>query len=134
MRFFKILSFALVIGLALPLLAACPKAPASVVTPQGRAAFKADQVLARIENLEDVVIRAGTPDAAGHRVISKADADLIVGFCKDAALVIRQTPDGWLAAVRVLWDRAAARIPPADLPAVQGYVLMISVLLEGAGA
>jgi hypothetical protein len=111
---------------------ACASTPSSIVTPQGRAAFQADQVLIRVENVQDAVIAAATPDAAGRVGIEKPTADIIVGFTRDAALTIRQTPNGWLPTVRTAWAAAKTRIPPATLASVQGYIIAIETLLAGA--
>jgi hypothetical protein len=112
----------------------CASAPVSVTTPQGKAAFAADQVLTRIEEVENAVIAAATPDATGHVAIPKPTANLIVGFCGDAAAAIKSTPDGWLATARTAWGVIKLHIPPADLPKVQGYVISIDLLLAGAGS
>jgi hypothetical protein len=122
--------FALVALLVGP---ACSHAPSSVVTPQGKAAFAADQVVTRLAEIQNAVIVAATPDAAGKVAIAKPQADIIVGFIVDAAKIIKQTPNGWIASVSQAWTLAKKRIPAATLPSVQGYVLAIDTLLAASG-
>jgi len=113
---------------------ACAHAPASVVTPQGKAAFAADQVLVRLQEAQNAVIVAATPDAAGHVSLPKPTADIIVSFTVEAAKAIKQTPNGWLAVVSSAWTSAKAKIPANVAAQAQGYILAIDTLLAGAGA
>lgn len=113
---------------------ACAKTPASVKTPQGKAAFQADQVVVRLDRIESAIIQASTPNAAGVVGLDKAAGQLIVSFIVDALKVIKQSPNGWMPAVAQAWTQAKARIPANVLPQVQGYVFAIDTLLAGASS
>lgn len=123
----------LVVCIALAGISACAHTPASVVTPQGKAAFAADQVVTRLAEVQNAVIVAATPDAAGKVGINKPTANIVVGFIVEAVKVIKVTPNGWIAAVSQAWTSAKSRIPALELPSVQGYVLTIDTLLAASG-
>ncbi len=110
----------------------CVKRPSSIVTPQGKAAFAADQVVIRLAEVQNAVIVAATPDATGKVGIAKPTANLIVSWIVDTLKVIKQTPNGWLAASTAAWNAAKTRIPPATLASAQGYIIAIDTLLAGA--
>lgn len=127
----KTLRTALVVAL-LTSVVACVHAPASITTPQGKAAFAADQVVVRLAEVQNAVIVAATPDATGKVGIAKPTADVIVGWTVATLKVIKQTPNGWQATALQAWTQAKLRIPAASLASVQGYVLAIDTLLAGA--
>lgn len=84
-------------------------APASIVTPQGKTAYTADQIVLRVGALQTATIQAeqtgGIPTAA---------ARTIIGFTVSANKILRDTPAGWQATLATSWRELKPKIP-ADI-------------------
>jgi hypothetical protein len=119
---------------AIGALAGC-KAPVSVQTPQGKAAFTADQVVLRVGELQTAAIQAnGTLDPkTGKPVLDQATTRLIVQFCVDANTALKNAPNGWGKAVGAAWAKLKTQLPPVTNPAISSALSSIDVILAASG-
>ncbi len=106
-------------------LTAC-HAPKTVVTPQGKAAYAADQVVIRVNELGKAAIVAESGGGLSH-----ATTAIIVDFCLDADKTLAKVPEGWRKTVLEAWTAAKKRIPAADLqnPAIAALITTLEGLL-----
>jgi hypothetical protein len=107
-----------------PLLAACPPRPVTIVTPQGQAAYTADQVAVRISELQNAAIAA---NASGN--LPTGTTRTIVQFCVTAAPTLASVPAGWNATLQAAWAAAKAQIPPVTNPAIVAAMAAVDVVL-----
>ncbi len=114
---------AAIIVMAVLVVAAC-HAPVTVQTPAGKAAYTADQVVLRLQELQTATINA---EAAGK--MDRNTARLIVTFTVDAAQVLKATPGGWYPTVVKAWERVKQDVPAAAIPAVQTYWSAVDLML-----
>ncbi len=103
---------AAVLSLGAVMLPACA-APVTIVTPQGQAAYKADQVVVRVNELMNAAIAA---EKAG--TIKTQDARTIVTFCVSADKTLAATPAGWPAMLLTAWTETKAKLPKIENPAI----------------
>lgn len=103
--------------------AAC-HAPVSIQTPQGKAAYSADQIAIRVNELQNAAIQA---NAAG--ALPEATTRTIVKFAVSADTTLRAVPQGWQATVAQAWTAAKAALPPLTNPAVSAAVSAVDVVL-----
>jgi hypothetical protein len=103
----------------------CVHSPVTVVTPQGQAAFTADQVVVRVNELENAAIAA---DKNGS--LNDNTAFIIVNFTVDADKVLAATPDGWQAQVKALYKVLIEKLPPITNPAVQAALNVVGAAIN----
>lgn len=113
----------LILVACLFLMPACAP-PVSVVTPQGQAAYKADQIVTRVNELQNAAIAANT-----SQQLSTDATRLIVEFCVGADKTLAQTPNGWQATVTIGWASLKASLPVITNPAVLAAIGAVDVLL-----
>lgn len=94
--------------LLLCLLAPACAPPVTLTTPQGQTAYRADQVVLRVNELQNAAITAERGGA-----IPTATTRRIVQFCVAADKTLAATPAGWPATVLALWRATKADLPPA---------------------
>ncbi len=102
--------------------AACVKTPPNL-TPAAQVAFQADQVVLKINALENAAIAA-----AVNGSISTDTARVIVTFCVDADKILKVAPLGWQQTVLTAWNTAKGQIPTKD-PTVASLILAVDVAL-----
>ena len=76
-------------------LVGCHSAPTTVVTPEGKAAYTADQIIVQLGFLQDVAIKL---EASGN--LSTATTKVIVKFVVGTVSIVQATPSGATATVR----------------------------------
>jgi hypothetical protein len=110
-------------------LAAC-HVPTSVVTPQGKAAYSADQVVIRVGELQSAAIQA---QASGALPITTTR--LIVQWCVNANTTLKQVPNGWQQTLTTAWTQTKSQIPATDLSnsAIAAAVSGVDVVLAALG-
>lgn len=96
------------------------KPPATITTTQGKTAYTADQLVLRLQEVENAAIAA---NAAGG--LSDATTAVVVKFCISAGDTAKAAALGWQAAVQTAWADAKKSIPPAD---AQKFALDISAI------
>jgi len=101
---------ALILALVLATASGCA-APVSVVTPAGQVAYKADQIVIRVNELQNAAIQAN-----GAGALPTDTTRLIVQFAVSADTVLATTPLGWQATVLGAWQQTKKNLPPT-LPA-----------------
>ena len=137
-RVFLIL-FAL-LAMEAALMVACPP-PVSLKTPEGKAAFAADQLLIRVGELQDAAIAAnGTidPDTKSP-VLSEATTRRIVQVSmiiattlnppKDKDGKIMPLPTGWQVMVTTAWTNLKVTLHPDEVKKLSVYIASIDVLI-----
>lgn len=102
-------------------------APVTITTPQGKIAYTADQIVQRVNELENAAIKA---NGAGQ--LSLDTTRIIVEFCVGADKTLAQTPAGWQASVQAAWTAARAKIPTTN-PAIASAVSAVDVVLAIEG-
>ena len=115
-------------GLILVLLlagSAC-SVPVTVTTPAGKAAYTADQVVVRVNELMNAAIAT---NAAVPSALPTATTKIIVQFALDADKVLAATPSGWQATVQTAWATAKTQIPPQTNPAIIAAMAAVDVAL-----
>jgi hypothetical protein len=105
-------------------------APKSIVTDAGRIAYTADQVVARIVEVQTAVIKL---QQAGQ--MPTATARQIVTFTVAALETIKATPDGWKPTVYAAWTQVRPRL--VTDPVTASWVVAIDAVIGyvvGGGA
>lgn len=113
--------------LCLVLLTPACHAPVTVTTPQGKIAYTADQIVQRVNELENAAIKA---NGAGQ--LPLVQTRTIVEFCVAADKTLAATPSGWQATVRTAWAATRAQIPTTN-PAIAAAVTAVDVVLAMEG-
>ncbi len=109
--------------IALLMLPAC-HAPVTITTPQGKAAYTADQAINQIGLFQQAVI-----DARDAGKVKTADARTIVQWTTTAITTLHQTPSGWQASLSAGWPQIRGIV--ATYPAIAPYVSIVDSLLAG---
>lgn len=85
---------------------AVPTVPSTITTPEGKRAWVADQVLIRVAELQNVVIKAqrtgGLPTAPARQIVT---------FCVLAERTLMKTPGGWQPTVITAWKELKRTLP-----------------------
>lgn len=102
--------------------------PVTIVTPQGKIAYTANEVLKRVQELQQVAIAV---DATPNNGIPKDVFRVIITFTVEAAKVLDATPAGWGTTLAVAWSNAKGKIPLRYLtdPRIQTAILAVDVAL-----
>jgi len=101
-------------------------APVTVVTPAGQSAYTADQVLQRVERLQNAVLEA---HASGD--IPRETARAIVFATVEIAEFADAAQADWRTMVKQAWAQAKADIPALATERFSVYVKAIDALLGG---
>lgn len=115
--------------LALLLTVPACHAPVTITTPQGQAAYTADQIGQRVNELENSAI-----SAQGNGSLDLATAKLIVNFCVSADKTLAQAPAGWQAIVGKAWSELKTKLPPQSNPLVQTAISAVDAALAAVGS
>ena len=113
---------------AVIVLATACHAPVTIVTPQGKVAYTANEVLKRVQELQNTAIALGDIPNSG---IPTSAIRVIVQFTVSAAMVLGTTPAGWGSTVAIAWADAKKQIPLRYLadPRLQASVLAVDMML-----
>ena len=118
---------AVVLAFVMLSLSACSR-PSTIVTPAGQVAFTKDQIVVRINELENVAIQA-----AGTGGLPMPTAKIIVKFCVGGDQIIQASASGWQAALAQAWATAKPLIPPTTNAAVVAAISAVDVALATLG-
>lgn len=99
-----------------------PKPP--VLTPAGQAAYTADQVVVRVNELMNAAISA---EAKG--LLPRNTARIIVQFCTSADQTLAQVPSGWALTLRTAWTAAKMQLGPIQNTAIIAAMGAVDVVL-----
>ncbi len=83
--------------------------PPTLQSPQAKAAWTADQVLTRVEELQNTAI-----DLNLTGKLSDATADAIVTWTGTSARSLKKAPQGWVAALGPTWATLKTKISQAE--------------------
>ena len=121
---FRSLIAAVLVACSLSFTTACAKTPPNL-TPQAQAAFKADQVLVRVGELQDTAIALNktTPPT-----LNDHDAVLGVRFTVLALKTIHDTPSGWRVTVLNAYDTLKQNLPPPTKAQLQSTFDLLDAL------
>jgi hypothetical protein len=104
--------------------------PPTIVTPAGKVAYTKDEVVVRVNELENTVI-----EAAHTGGLPRAQAKVIVRFTVSADRAIKAPT--WIAAVTSLWGDTkkalATMTPPITNPAVNTAIASVDIVLAALG-
>ena len=111
----------------LALASACTKTPPNL-SPAGQAAFKADQIVLRVNELERAAIQA---NATGG--LDLKTTGLVVKFCVDADKTLKAVPAGWQATVAAGWTALKRDIPTPTNPVVAAAFSAVDIAIATLG-
>ncbi len=115
------------LAVSVPTLVACHP-PVTIVTPAGKTAYTQDQIVVRINELENVAIQA-----AGSASLPLPIAKRIVQFTVGADQTIKASKAGWQAAVATAWKELKEYLPPTSNPAVATAIAAVDIVLASLG-
>jgi hypothetical protein len=107
-------------------------APVTIVTPQGQAAYTADQVVVRINELENAAIAANAANAATPQGLGTSATRTIVAFAVSADTTLAQVPAGWQATVKTAWAAAKMQLGTLSNPLIVALMSAVDAVLEGS--
>jgi hypothetical protein len=119
-----LLLVALNLGSALGYIAACHATP-NIKTPEGQIAYRADQVVLRVNDLQATTIAA---EQAGD--ISTDMARVIIQTCVSMNETLKTTPAGWQTTVRTAWAEMKFLIGVVTNRAVNAALSIVDAILE----
>lgn len=125
--------FVCLVALALTLTAdlGCVSKKIIPETPQAAAAFKADAVVIRVNELQATVIEACGPAAECQPgSLPTATARAIVAGLIDLRTVLRSTPMGWQATVKASWAQLKPKLAAVTNPAVLSALALVNAAVE----
>ena len=103
-------------------------APKTVVTPQGQAAYTADQVAQVIAALQNSAIQANK-----QAILPDVQAIQIVSACVDIEKTLQKVPTGWQATVRAAWTALKGKLSPNASQTLQTAITAVDVALASIG-
>jgi hypothetical protein len=113
-----------VLALYFAIIAACHP-PVSLVTPEGQAAWKADQVLTRVEELQNVAIDANT-----QKSMSDADAINVVQWTRAATVTLKAYASGdWRGLLKPGYVQFKAHISQSAKDKLKTYLTVFDAIL-----
>lgn len=115
--------------LMLALAPACAHPPPTVTTQAGQIAFTADQIVQRVNELQNAAISA----EASKDDLQTSTARLIVTFCVEADKTLQTTPAGWQATVLKAWSLAKGQIGSVANPAIAAALSAVDVAIASLG-
>lgn len=116
----------LALALMLALVVGC--APKTVLTPKGKAAYTADQVLKVVVGFQNAAIQANQ-----QAKLDDATAVAIVQTCVSIERTLGAIPDGWEVIVKTFWAELKTKIPPADAQRLSGFIQAVDVAIDSLG-
>lgn len=113
--------------LVLVVMWACAKAPPNL-SPQGQVAFKADQIVLRVGELQNAATQANAGGA-----LDEATTRTIVTWTVSAAQILKTTPAGWQAALVSSWTAVKGNLPLRSItnPTVQLAFTAVDAIIGG---
>lgn len=121
----KTLAAGLIIAIGLIAIPNCASAPPNV-SPQAAVAFKADQIVVRVNELQRAATAA---NAAGS-----LDTNLtrqIVTWTVAADKILKDTPQGWVATLKASWEQVKQNVNLRTItqPAIQLAFTAVDALI-----
>ena len=105
--------------------AACAP-PATITTQPGKTAYTADQIVVRVNELQNA---ASAANATVPPSLPTNTTRTIVQFCVAADKTLASTPIGWQATVATAWATAKAQIPVQTNPSIIAAMSAVDVVL-----
>lgn len=106
-------------------LSACASAPPTIVTPQGRMYWSANEAANGVQRVQAVAI---TLDSVG--VIPDAPVRLAVQAISEGVDVLEAAPDGWKAIVSTLLAKVATILQATDHPQIAQAVGLATAIIN----
>ncbi len=118
-------AFILALTLLAPVVAAsnCTPPP-TIVTPQGKTAYTADQIAIRVNELEAAAIQA---NATGGLPV--ATTRIVVKFTVSADKILKDVPSGWQTAVATAWTQTKQQLAGVTNPNVVAAISAVDLVL-----
>lgn len=102
--------------------ACAPKPPN--LTPAGQAAYTADQVAVRVNELLNATIAAES-----QGLLPTPQARTIIRFVAAAEPTLRAAPAGWAATLQTAWRGTKTQLPTITNPAIIAAMAAVDVVL-----
>lgn len=103
-------------------------APPSIQTPAGKTAYTADQIVLRVNELENAAIQANATGGLDVRTTKT-----LVEFAVAADQTLKVTPAGWQTTVGTAWAQAKRSLPPITNAAVSAAMSGVDLVLAAFG-
>lgn len=103
-------------------------APVTVQTPAGKTAYTADQIVVRVNELQNAAIKA---NATGG--LDTTTTRTIVQFAVSADKVLAVTPAGWQQTVGQAWKETKTKLPVIANPTITAVIQAVDVVLAAYG-
>ncbi len=107
-------------------LTACTRTPN--LTPQAQVAYSADQIVLRINELQNAAIAANSNGG-----LSRDTTRLIVTFCVNADRTAKDAPLGWEKTLGTAWVVLKTEIPTPMPPILASVVAAVDAVLTDQG-
>lgn len=98
-------------------------APVTIVTPAGKTAYTVDQVVNRINELENAAIQANSTKG-----LDTNTTRTIVTWCVNADTTLSSTPSGYMATITTAWSLAKGQIKTTN-PAIIAAMAAVDIVL-----
>lgn len=108
-------------------LTGCAKAPPSL-SPTGKAAFQAIQVVHALDVLRDVAIDA---EAQKPKLLSTENTRRVLVYQKQVVQTIRAVPEGWKGVAVAGLDQLEHDIPADQWARLKPFVVLLRTLFQG---
>lgn len=118
----------LLLVLTLALAPACVHPPPTITSQAGKTAFTADQIVTRVNELQNAAIAAN-----GAQQLTTPITRTIVEFCVAADQTLATTPSGWQGTVHTAWTLAKGKIGTVANPAVAAALSAVDIALASLG-
>jgi hypothetical protein len=114
-------------------LVAC--APVSIQTPQGKQAYTADQIVIRLNELQNAAIQANSlmDPKTGLPGLPTPTTRIIVQFVVSSDKTLKDLPAGWQQTVATAWAETKRQLPIITNPAVSVAIGSVDVVLAALG-
>jgi hypothetical protein len=102
--------------------------PATIVTVQGAQSYTADQVVVRVNELENAAIAA---NSASPQALGTDLTRAIVTFAVSADQTLASVPSGWQQTVKTAWANAKAQLTTVMNPLILALMAAVDAVLGG---
>lgn len=99
--------------------------PTTIQTPQGKVAYRVDQVVTRLNELQNVAISANQQGQ-----LSTDATRYIVQFVVTMDTTLAQAPTGWQSTLKTGWASLTQELPPIQNPAVVAALNAVQAIVQ----
>lgn len=100
-------------------------APVTIVTPEGKIAYTADQIVLQLEKLQDAAI---TLEA--NQTLSTDSTRLVIQFVVSSTKTLRESPSGALTTTKIGLRELQKNLSPLESDKLRSILNVITAMLE----